>query len=305
VKIGVVGLGSIAQKAYLPLYMKLQDQVDFYFATRSQQVQEEIQEKYDLEHIYNDLDELLAKGIEACFIHTATASHYALVKQCLENNIDVFVDKPLSENFAEVDELLKLAQRKQRILMVGFNRRFAPLVDKLKGLPDKRLLFLQKNAVNDEKETTYEIFDVFLHLVDTAVYLLDEPVCSIFSDICQKDGYLDTASLTLKTENSTASLSMDLKSGANYELYQLTSLSETDFLENLVSLKRYKGEQKITVNFGDWADTLVKRGFEPMVQAFLAAVKTRSTKNLRQKGIRQSHHSCQEMLKQAEKMRQK
>lgn len=301
-KIGVVGLGNIAQKAYLPVYMKLQDQVDFYFATRNPAVQKELQEKYDLDHMASTLEELLASGITACFIHTATESHYSLVKKCLEKGVDVFVDKPLSENFAEVDELLHLAQQKNRILMVGFNRRFAPLVDKLKSQSDKRMLFLQKNSVYAEKETTYEIFYVFLHLVDTGVYLLDEPIQSIVSDIRQKEDQLDTASLTLKTQNTTAILSMDLKSGANYELYQLTCPAETDFLENLVTLTRHKGEQKITVNFGDWADTLVKRGFEPMVEAFLTDVHSRSSRKLRQEGIRQSHYICQEMLRQAEKM---
>ncbi len=38
-KVGVLGLGNIAQKAYLPVYTQMQDQAAFYFATRNKEVQ--------------------------------------------------------------------------------------------------------------------------------------------------------------------------------------------------------------------------------------------------------------------------
>ncbi|MEK0153352.1 hypothetical protein WMB10_10805 [Tetragenococcus halophilus] len=55
--------------------------------------------------------------------------------------------------------------------------------------------------------------------------------------------------------------------------------------------------------FGDWENTLVKRGFYPMVQAFLKALKTRSTTDLRQENVYDSHKICAEILKQVEKNR--
>ena len=47
--------------------------------------------------------------------------------------------------------------------MVGFNRRFAPMVEKLKAIPDKRIIQLQKNRIAAQETTEYVIYDLFLH----------------------------------------------------------------------------------------------------------------------------------------------
>jgi len=301
-KIGVLGLGNIAQKAYLPVYVQMQDQAEFYFATRNKEVQENLQKTYHLQHMKNNLDELLAEGIQACFIHSATASHYQLVKKCLENHVDVFVDKPLSENIVEVEELLALAKEQRQILMVGFNRRFAPMVEKLQRQEDKRLLFLQKNQVANTQNTTFEIFDVFLHLVDTALYLLNDSVQNFSSNIYEtKQNLLETALLKVETKQTTALLSMDTKSGANQESYQLTTRKGTYRLNNLTQCILQEETQERVEAFGDWENTLVKRGFYPMVQAFLTSLETRKTDELRQENIYLSHKICTEMLRQSEK----
>ncbi|WP_414842071.1 Gfo/Idh/MocA family protein [Enterococcus saccharolyticus] len=299
-KIGVIGLGGIAQKAYLPTYVKLQDQATFYFATRNPEVQQQLQEKYQLRYMKANVQELLAEKIDACFIHTATHSHYDLVKECLENDVHVFVDKPLSENTDEVKELQALAKKRHKILMVGFNRRFAPMVEQLKNMPDKRTIFLQKNMVHSIQPTTFEIFDVFLHLVDTAVYLLDEPILTMNSRIRDTPAGMETAFLQLETENTTAMLSMDLKSGASREQYQVTSSQGTAVVDNLVTLQTFNETQQTTQTFGDWEVTLKKRGFEQMVTSFLEAIQTQTTTKLRQENIVISHELCAKMLKQHE-----
>ncbi|GMA46723.1 Gfo/Idh/MocA family protein [Tetragenococcus muriaticus] len=301
-KVGVVGLGNIAQKAYLPVYIQMQNQAEFYFATRNKKVQNNLQKIYRLPHMKNSLDELLMEGIQACFIHSATTSHYQLVRKCLENHVDVFVDKPLSEDIAEVEELLALAKEKDQILMIGFNRRFAPMVKRLQTQKGKRLLFLQKNQVANAKNTTFEIFDVFLHLVDTAVYLLDDSIQTFYSDIYEtQENLLETALLKLVTKQTTTLLSMDTKSGANQENYQLTTESGTYRLTDLTQFSTQQKAQEQVETFDDWENTLVKRGFYPMVQAFLKSLETRRTDGLRQDNVYLSHKICTEMLKQKEK----
>ncbi|OUK07992.1 oxidoreductase, partial [Enterococcus faecium] len=99
-----------------------------------------------------------------------------LAKKCLENGIHVYIDKPLSVHLNEVRELQELADKNQIILMIGFNRRFAPMVEELKRIPDKRLIHLQKNRIAAKETTEFVLYDLFLHLIDTAVYLLDEPI---------------------------------------------------------------------------------------------------------------------------------
>ncbi|MFV0557777.1 MAG: Gfo/Idh/MocA family protein [Enterococcus sp.] len=295
-KIGVLGLGNIAQKAYLPTYVKSQNLATFYFATRNEATREELKEKYQLQHVHSSLDELIAAGISACFIHSATKVHYQQIKQCLENDISVYVDKPCSENLTEVEALLNLAKEKGLLLMLGFNRRFAPMVEKLKALPDKRIIQLQKNRVAAVQPTDYLIYDLFLHLVDTAVYLLDEPITKVHHTLKEQAGNLEWAMLQLETANSLAILTMDLVSGANTESYQVTSPSGTYRVDDLVELHSDCGGKKETERFSDWQTTLEKRGFEQLVLAFINALSTGEARHLRQENILLSHQLCEKMI---------
>ena len=298
-KIGVIGVGNIAEKAYLPTYAKNQGTLTFYFATRNEQTKKRIKEMYGFSHLYETIDELIAEKIEACMIHAATKVHYELAKKCLEQGIHVFIDKPLSTSLHEVAELQALAKKNQVVLMIGFNRRFAPMVEELKQLPNKRLIQLQKNRIAAQETTEFVVYDLFLHLVDTAVYLLDEPITQVNSKIIEKNDYLELAMLHLETANQTAILTMDLRSGANTEQYQVTSEQGTYEVRNLTQMTIQQEGQTRQKEFGDWTNTLEKRGFEPMIMAFFEQIQHTQPNNqqLKQTGVYQSHELCEQMIR--------
>jgi predicted dehydrogenase/threonine dehydrogenase-like Zn-dependent dehydrogenase len=80
------------------------------------------------------------QDINALVISTRHDSHAALVLQALRAGKNVFVEKPLCLTLAELDEIereyaaLKVINTESPVLMVGFNRRFAPQVQKIKSL---------------------------------------------------------------------------------------------------------------------------------------------------------------------------
>jgi predicted dehydrogenase len=80
------------------------------------------------------------KDINVLVISTRHDSHATLVLQALRAGKSVFVEKPLCLTRAELDEIeqeyaaLKVRNKESPILMVGFNRRFAPQVQKIKSL---------------------------------------------------------------------------------------------------------------------------------------------------------------------------
>ncbi|WP_195514275.1 Gfo/Idh/MocA family protein [Enterococcus sp. 1001283B150225_161107_E12] len=297
-KIGVVGVGNIAEKAYLPTYAEKQGMVDFYFATRNQVTKDRLKKTYGFAHLYESLDDLIEEEIEACMIHAATSVHFQLAKKCLEHNIHVYIDKPLSVDLKEIQELQELAEQHQVILMVGFNRRFAPMVEELKAIPEKRLIQLQKNRIAAKETTAFVIYDLFLHLVDTAVYLLEEPVIKTTSHIREKEGLMEVAMLQIETANQMAIVTMDLGSGANTETYQVTSKQGTYELSDLTELVIRKPDTVEIKKFGDWETMLSKRGFVPMVERFFEEVQetTPDKEKLKQAGVYDSHALCEEML---------
>jgi virulence factor len=296
-KFGVIGLGNIAQKAYLPVYAQSRDQAVFVLSTRNSAVLKDVSEKYGFQETVSSVEELLETGISACFVHAATKAHGKLVKQLLEAGIHVFIDKPLSESLAEVQALQELAKEKKLILMIGFNRRFAPLVDELKSVKGKNMLLIQKNRVAAEEMTDYVIYDLFLHLADTVVYLLDDAIKQIHTKIIEEKGFLKRAVLQVETETTTAIATMNLLAGANTEIYQVMSAEGTYLLENLTELTIKKQTTQLK-SFGDWTTTLEKRGFQQMVSAFIEAVKTGTVAHLKQENTFLSHELCAKMIQQ-------
>lgn len=130
-RVGIVGLGNIACKAWLPVLSDARDWIlagafspDLYKA-------ETICAAYRIP-CFRSLSDL-AEVCDAVFVHSAIHSHFHVVSALLNYGVDVLVDKPLAETLEQAEKRVALANRKKRILMVGFNRRFAPLYQILKS----------------------------------------------------------------------------------------------------------------------------------------------------------------------------
>jgi predicted dehydrogenase/threonine dehydrogenase-like Zn-dependent dehydrogenase len=93
--------------------------------------------KYGFEETTTDTNRLFARAeTHAVVITTQHDSHARFVLQALKGGKHVFVEKPLCLTLAELREI-ESAQRtagERYIVMVGFNRRFAPQVQKMKQL---------------------------------------------------------------------------------------------------------------------------------------------------------------------------
>ena len=79
---------------------------------------------------------LANQEIGGVVISTPATLHYAMAKQALEAGKDVFVEKPLSLSVTEGKELVELAEKTGRVLMVGHLLEYHPAIVKLKELID-------------------------------------------------------------------------------------------------------------------------------------------------------------------------
>lgn len=98
------------------------------------------------------VEAVLASDVDAVVIATPAETHYQLVKQALEAGKDVFVEKPLCLTAMEGQELVKLAEDRKRILMVGHLLWYHPAILRLKELIDAgelgRLQYIYSNRLN-------------------------------------------------------------------------------------------------------------------------------------------------------------
>ena len=84
----------------------------------------------------SDYAKLLADpSVDAVALATPAVTHYEMAKAALEAGKDVLVEKPLAIEVRHGEELVKVAEEKGRILMVGHILRYHPAIMKLKELP--------------------------------------------------------------------------------------------------------------------------------------------------------------------------
>jgi len=128
-----------------------------------------------------DFEQVLAKKeIKGIVISTPAALHYSMTRQALIANKDVFVEKPLSLTVNEGEELVKLADEKNKILMVGHVLEYHPGVGKLKQLVDSgelgKLDYIYSSRLNLGKFRTEEniLWSFAPHDISVILLLLNE-----------------------------------------------------------------------------------------------------------------------------------
>lgn len=129
VRIGFVGAGNYASSMLLP-HLRENPAVELAkVATTKALSGVNAQRKFGFTQVTTDVDSLLDdQALDAVFIVTRHNSHARLVCQALERGLAVFVEKPLALDEEQLSMVLDTVERTGNDrLMVGFNRRFAPL----------------------------------------------------------------------------------------------------------------------------------------------------------------------------------
>lgn len=129
--IGFIGAGSYAQGSLLPNLPK--DITRKGVMTNSGTTSKRVAERFGFEFCTSNEDDILkSKDINTIFIATRHDSHAKYVMEGIKNGKNVYVEKPLCLTLDELVEIKKICDEKQKSVMIGFNRRFAPLAQKIK-----------------------------------------------------------------------------------------------------------------------------------------------------------------------------
>jgi len=296
-KVGVIGLGDIAQKAYLPVLSKKEFEVHLF--TRDQVKLRDIGTKYRFSNLHDSLDSMINASIQVAFVHTSTGSHEEIVTRLLNSNVHVFVDKPITYDFDSAESLLTLARKKHLILEVGFNRRYAPAIQDLKLLRNPSMIVMQKNRKSLPGNVRTFIFDDFIHVVDTLLYLLPHPIEQLIVNGKKKDNLLYHVVVQfISAEGCTAIGIMNRDSGTNEEKVEVFTPEEKRIVYNVTDTFILKDKNEIKLGVSDWESTLSKRGFEGIVDEFLRAVESRIA--MHHENHMLTHKICEEIVNRLE-----
>jgi virulence factor len=271
VKIGLIGLGDIAKKAYLPVLSE-KDGIELVLCTRNEKTLHRLSDKYRIENCVQTVDELIDANIDAAIVSTATEAHFEITENLLENGVHVYIDKPISLNLRETERIVQLARDSGRIAMVGFNRRFIPKVKELKSHGKPSFILMQKNRYASPEEPRRFIVEDFIHVVDTLRFLMDSEVKDVKVQSLKKGDFLHHLIIQLIADDCTAVGIMNRDGGVTEEIIEYASDHHKYVVNNLVETTHYHNKKKCISSFGDWEPTLFKRGFYDLIDHFLDCV---------------------------------
>ena len=150
INVGFVGAGSFAQSYLIPNVKSWGASLDTVMTSKGITAKN-VAEKYSFNKATsNEQDIFESKDINTVFIATPHNSHAKFTIQALKAGKNVFVEKPLAMNKEELDEISEAFANSNANLMVGFNRRFAPvsvmLKDEFKGIGQPLVMNFRVNA---------------------------------------------------------------------------------------------------------------------------------------------------------------
>ncbi|GAX54631.1 Gfo/Idh/MocA family protein [Streptomyces olivochromogenes] len=293
-KVGCIGLGDIAQKAYLPV-LGVQPGVELHLQTRTPATLARVGDSLHLppEQRHTDLSDLLAQNLDAAFVHAATVAHPEIVTRLLEAGVPTFVDKPLAYELADSERLVRLAEERNVSLAVGFNRRHAPGYTQCADHP-RDLILMQKNRIGLPEDVRTMVLDDFIHVVDTLRFLAPGPIDDVTVRARVEGGLVQHVVLQLAGDGFTALGVMNRLSGSAEEILEVSGQDTKRQVVNLAEVIDHKGQPSVRRR-GDWVPVARQRGIEQGVLAFLDAV--RAGKVLSARDALATHELCERVVR--------
>jgi virulence factor len=297
-RVAMIGLGDIAEKAYLPV-LAAAPGLDLVLCTRDRATLDRLGEIYRVPARFSSVEQVIGAGVEAAFVHAATQAHVEIVESLLRAGVHVYVDKPLADNLPDAEKLVRLAGERGRSLMVGFNRRYAPGYAGLRELP-RDLVVMQKNRAGQPDDPRRVVFDDFIHVVDTLRFLAPGDISEMSVDVGLRDGLLEHVVLRLSGSASggersafTAVGIMSRVSGASEETCEVMGGGGKRRVVNLADVVDHSGGETLTRR-GDWTPVARQRGIEQACHEFLASV--RAHRVIAADDALRTHALCEEIV---------
>ncbi|MEU5688939.1 Gfo/Idh/MocA family protein [Streptomyces venezuelae] len=296
-KIGCIGLGDIAQKAYLPVLTTLPG-VELHLQTRTPATLARVAGVHHVpdSRCHTDLDALLAQDLDAAFVHAPTAVHPEIVTRLVEAGVPTYVDKPIAYELADSERLVRLAEERGVSLAVGFNRRFAPGYAQCVEHP-RDMILMQKNRVGLPEDPRTLVLDDFIHVLDTLRFLAPGPIDDVTVRSRVEDGLMHHVVVQLAGDGFVAIGMMNRLSGSTEEILEVSGQDTKRQVINLAEIVDHKGQPSVRRR-GDWVPVARQRGIEQVVLSFLDAV--RAGKLLSARDALATHELCERVVRAAQ-----
>jgi predicted dehydrogenase len=230
VRIGVVGLGFMGRRQ-----AECFDRFDAVTVVGGIDTASEAREKFTetlQAPAFETMDEFFATAggeLDAVSIVTPHAYHYEQARQAIATGVDLLVEKPLAMTLSEIDDLIRAARENDRIIQVGYHRRFHPAFRTFRKFLDDGLIgqqrmitgsigqswvALNRNAWRMDPDVGGKggyLTDTGSHLLDGLLWLADGQLMSVSTDVATSaEGVVVNAAMEGTFETATRTVPVTL-----------------------------------------------------------------------------------------------
>lgn len=295
-RVGIIGLGSIAKKAYLPVVTAMPGVIPV-LVTRNPRTLAEVGAAYRLPDRFESVQHAIGSGLDAAMVHAPSDTHPAIVAALLRSGVPVLVDKPLATDDETARGLVSLAGEVGVSLMVGFNRRYAPAYRAFADWADRDVVSLAKHRSEEPGPARAMVFDDFIHVIDTLRFLVPSTMADlVIATHVGDDGRCRRLSVQFTGEGRLAVGVMSWTAGMSHEVLDVIGDGRRRQVTDLGDVVDFAGEERVARRDG-WAPATRLRGFTAMCEDFLGAV--REGRRLDASDALLTHDICERVVRQA------
>jgi len=242
VRVGVIGVGYLG-KFHTEKYSRM-DNVQLVGVVDSDRVlAEEVAARFDT-RAFADYRDLFGH-VDAVSIVVPTEDHFSVATECLNHDLDVLIEKPMTATLEQADDLIKIAESRKRVMQIGHLERFNPAVIALKDIVHNPL-FIEAHRLSIFKDRSTDVsvvLDLMIHDIDIIMNLVNSEIKSIHAAgapvICE---HADIANVRLEFEsgcvaNVTASR-ISTKNQRKIRLFQKDAYVSVDFTSRDITIIR-------------------------------------------------------------------
>ncbi|MEO6838631.1 MAG: bi-domain-containing oxidoreductase [Ginsengibacter sp.] len=197
INVGFIGAGSFAQSYLIPNVKSFGASLDTVVTSKGI-TSKNVAEKFGFNACSAEIKDVLEKKeINTVFIATPHSSHALQIIQSLQSNKNVFVEKPLAVTEDELHAIIETKAINNLPLMVGFNRRFAPICVEIKkefaNTGEPLIVNIRVNAGFIPKDHWTQIPEIgagriigeMCHFIDLMQYFTNEEPVKVYADCIQ------------------------------------------------------------------------------------------------------------------------
>jgi predicted dehydrogenase len=180
--VGIIGCGYWGAK-HVRIFNTLTDARLTIVCDQDKSKLNQVHEQYPYVARTSDYRDLLGDSVDALVIATPVSTHYELAREALLHGKHVLAEKPLTASNKEALELVKLAKKQNRVLMVGHTFMYHPAVNYLRQLTKSgelgEILYIDTARLNLGllRPDVNVIWDLAPHDTSIILYILDrEPI---------------------------------------------------------------------------------------------------------------------------------